>query len=53
MRKRRKLLKEERELEDVLAIKGEDGEEQDPMKDYLIQEKRDEAIRARQREEKG
>ena len=51
--KRKKLLKEERELEDMLAIKGEDGEEQDPMKEYLIQEKRDEAVKARQREERG
>ena len=52
-RKRRKLLKEERELEEMLAIKSEDGEEQDPMKEYLIQEKRNEAIRARQRGEEG
>lgn len=48
----RPLLKEERELEDLLQI--EDGEEQDPMREYLIREKREEVERARQREkEKG
>jgi RNA-binding motif protein, X-linked 2 len=41
-RKRRKLLKEEVELQEMLAIEPADGEEQDPMREFLIQEKRDE-----------
>ena len=52
-RKRRKLLREERELDQMLAIKNEGGEEQDPMKEYMMREKRDEAMKARQREERG
>lgn len=48
-KKRRKLLKEEVELEEMLGIKA-DGEEEDPMREYLIQEKRDEVDRAKARE---
>lgn len=49
-KKRRSLLKEERELEKLLQIK--DGEEEDPMRDYLIREKREEVERAKEREKK-
>lgn len=49
-KKRRPVLKEEKELEEMLAIK-ENGEEKDPMKDYLINEKRGELAEARKREE--
>lgn len=48
-RKRRKPLKEEEELERMLAIK-ENGEDEDPMKDYLIKEKREEVRKARDKE---
>jgi RNA-binding motif X-linked protein 2 len=47
-KKPRKLLKEEQELEEMLAIK-ENGEDEDPMREYLIKEKRDAAEAARQR----
>lgn len=49
-KKRRPLLREERELEELLQIKG--GEEADPMRDYLIREKREEVERAKEREKK-
>jgi RNA-binding motif X-linked protein 2 len=49
-KKRRPLLKEERELEELLQIK--DGEEADPMRDYLIREKREEVERAKEKEKK-
>jgi RNA-binding motif protein, X-linked 2 len=49
-KKRRPLLKEERELEELLQIK--DGEEEDPMRDYLIREKREEVEKAKEREKK-
>lgn len=48
-KKRRHILKEERELEEMLAI-TRDGEEEDPMREYLIREKREEVKRARERE---
>lgn len=48
-KKQRPMLKEEKELERMLAIK-ENGEDGDPMKDYLIKEKRDEVRKARDRE---
>ncbi|KAK5211800.1 RNA-binding protein Cwf29 [Exophiala xenobiotica] len=47
-KKRRPLLKEEQELEEMLAIK-QDGEEEDPMREYLIREKREELERAKER----
>ncbi|EXJ72208.1 uncharacterized protein A1O5_04712 [Cladophialophora psammophila CBS 110553] len=47
-KRRRHLLKEEEELEELLAIK-QDGEEEDPMRDYLIREKREEVERAKER----
>ena len=50
-KKRRKMLKEEMELQDILAIRH-DGEEDDPMRDYLIKEKRGEVEKAREREER-
>ncbi|OAP61092.1 hypothetical protein AYL99_03293 [Fonsecaea erecta] len=50
-RRRRQLLKEEEELETLLAIK-QDGEEQDPMREYLIREKREEVERAKERKKK-
>ena len=50
-RKRRKLLKEERELEEMLAI-TRDGEDEDPMRQYLIREKREEVDRAKEREQR-
>jgi RNA-binding motif protein, X-linked 2 len=49
-KKRRPLLKEERELEELLQIK--DGEEEDPMRDYLIREKREEVEKAKERKKK-
>lgn len=49
-KKRRKLLKEEKELEEMLAITAPDGEEEDPMREYLIREKKEEVERAKQRE---
>ena len=49
--KRRKMLREESELEDMLAIR-QDGEDEDPMRDYLVKEKRDEVERAREREKR-
>ncbi|KPI42371.1 U2 snRNP component ist3 [Cyphellophora attinorum] len=49
-RKRRKLLKEEVELQEMLAIEPADGEEQDPMRDFLIREKREEVETAKARE---
>jgi len=48
-KKRRPLLKEEKELEEMLAIK-QDGEEEDPMRDYLIRQKREDVERAREKE---
>lgn len=39
-KKRRPMIKEERELEELLQMK--DGEEEDPMREYLIKEKRQE-----------
>jgi RNA-binding motif protein, X-linked 2 len=50
-RKKRKVLREERELSDMLAIKR-DGEEEDPMREYLVREKREEMERAKEREKK-
>lgn len=50
-KKRRKMLKEERELQEMLAVKRE-GEDEDPMREYLIREKREEVGRARDKEEK-
>jgi RNA-binding motif X-linked protein 2 len=38
------MIKEERELEELLQIK--DGEEEDPMREYLIKEKRQEVEQA-------
>lgn len=49
-KKRRPLLKEERELEELLQIK--DGEEEDPMREYLIREKREEIERAKREAKK-
>jgi RNA-binding motif X-linked protein 2 len=49
-KKRRPMLKEERELEELLQVK--DGEEADPMRDYLIREKRNEVDRAIEKEKK-
>jgi len=49
-KKRRPMLKDEKELEDTLAIK-QSGEDEDPMKDYLIKEKRDQINTARRRDE--
>ncbi|KIX10048.1 uncharacterized protein Z518_01129 [Rhinocladiella mackenziei CBS 650.93] len=50
-KKRRSMLKEERELEELLAIEqGGEKEEEDPMRDYLIREKREEVERAKERE---
>jgi len=46
-KKRRPVLKEEKELEELLAIKQE-GEEQDPMREYLIREKKEEVERAKE-----
>lgn len=48
-KKQRPVLKEEEELEKTLAIKA-NGEDEDPMKDYLIQVKREEIQKARNRE---
>ena len=50
-RKRRKMLREEGELQKMLAIKQR-GEDEDPMREYLIREKREEVGRARDKEEK-
>jgi RNA-binding motif protein, X-linked 2 len=49
-RKRRKLLKEEVELQEMLAIEPADGEEQDPMREFLVREKREEVEMAKARE---
>ncbi|KAI1622610.1 RNA binding domain protein [Exophiala viscosa] len=49
-KRRRPMLKEEQELEEMLAIK-QDGEVDDPMREYLINEKREEVERAKQRQE--
>lgn len=43
-RKKRALIKEEEELEDLLRIK--EGEEEDPMRQYLIEEKKEEVEKA-------
>jgi RNA-binding motif X-linked protein 2 len=43
-KRRREMIKEERELEELLQIK--EGEEEDPMRAYLIKEKRGEVERA-------
>jgi RNA-binding motif protein, X-linked 2 len=49
-KKRRKLLKEEKELQEMLAIQAAgDGEDEDPMRDYLIREKREEVERAKEK----
>jgi len=42
-------LKEEQELQEMLAI-TQDGEEEDPMREYLIKEKMEEVERAKERE---
>jgi len=49
-RRDRPMLKEERELEEMLRIK--EGEEEDPMREYLLKEKREEIERAKAREHK-
>jgi RNA-binding motif protein, X-linked 2 len=49
-KRRKKMLKEEQELEEMLAI-TQDGKDQDPMREYLIKEKREEVERARAKEE--
>lgn len=49
--KTRHVLKEEKELEEMLAITQE-GEEADPMREYLIKEKREEVERAKEREKR-
>jgi RNA-binding motif protein, X-linked 2 len=49
-RRDRPILKEERELEEMLRIK--EGEEEDPMREYLLKEKREEIERAKEREHK-
>lgn len=49
-KKRRPMLKEERELEELLQVK--DGEDTDPMREYLIREKRNEVDRAKEKEKK-
>jgi RNA-binding motif protein, X-linked 2 len=43
-RRKRVMIKEERELEDLLRIK--EGEEEDPMRQYLIEEKKEEVQKA-------
>ncbi len=48
-KKRREMLKEEAELEEMLAIQ-QDGEEADPMREYLIREKREEVEKAKERD---
>ena len=47
-RKEKPLLKEESELKELLAIKVD--EDEDPMRDYLIREKKEEVERAKARE---
>jgi RNA-binding motif X-linked protein 2 len=49
-KKRRPMIKEERELEELLQVK--EGEEEDPMRAYLITEKRQEVERALVKAEK-
>jgi RNA-binding motif X-linked protein 2 len=49
-KKRRPMIKEERELEGLLKIR--EGEEEDPMREYLIKEKREEVEQALIRVEK-
>ena len=49
-KKRRPLLKEELELEELLQIK--EGEEEDPMREYLIREKREDIERAKREAKK-
>jgi RNA-binding motif X-linked protein 2 len=49
-KKRRPLLKEELELEELLQIK--EGEEEDPMREYLIREKREDVERAKREAKK-
>ena len=46
----RSMLKEEKEFQDLLSIK--DGEEEDPMRQYLIREKREEVEQAKAREDR-
>jgi RNA-binding motif protein, X-linked 2 len=49
-KKHRKLLKEEKELQEMLAIQAAGaGEDEDPMRDYLIREKREEVERAKEK----
>lgn len=48
-KKRRPMLKEEQELEEMLAVK-DDGEEADPMREYLLSEKREEVASAKEKE---
>ncbi len=50
-KKRRKMLKEEREFKRMLAITQDDADE-DPLREYMIMEKKQEVERARNREEK-
>lgn len=51
-KRRRPLLKEERELQEMLAVTQDEGEDEDPMRDYLIKEKREEVERAKERAER-
>jgi RNA-binding motif protein, X-linked 2 len=50
-KRRRKMLKEERELDEMLAITA-DGEDEDPMRQYMIDEKREEVRKAREKEDR-
>jgi RNA-binding motif protein, X-linked 2 len=50
-KRRRKMLKEERELDEMLAITA-DGEDEDPMRQYIIDEKREEVQKAREKEDR-
>lgn len=47
-----RVLKEERELEELVRVQDREGEEVDPMRQYLIEEKREELHRAREKMEK-
>jgi RNA-binding motif protein, X-linked 2 len=49
-KKRRPMIKEERELEELLKVR--EGEEEDPMREYLIKEKREKVEQALIRVEK-
>ena len=50
-RKRRKVLREEAELGEMLKVQG-DGEDEDPMRAYLIEEKKEEVDRAREKDKR-